>query len=255
MGNNRRTEKTGEFDPLWGALHDEVVTMAEKEPMLASYLHSTVLKHSCLEDSLSYLLAGKLESSYFSAMALREVIDEALSGSADIREAIRRDLQAVVERDPAARGVFFGLTLHHTKYHIHRAILESIVYAFKHHAEVIREMGHPVGRILAVDQGARSDLWRQITADIFGEPVWRVHGGDLGSVYGTALVAGVAAQFWNWGTIHGLSQAKVANRPRSECHAVYGGMYQIYRDLYRHLKEDFSRLSHVGAEKTDDATA
>ncbi len=105
MGNNHRTEKTGEFDPLWGALHDEVVTMAEKEPMLASYLHSTVLKHSCLEDSLSYLLAGKLESTYFSAMALREVIDEALSASVDIREAIRRDLQAVVERDPAARGV------------------------------------------------------------------------------------------------------------------------------------------------------
>ncbi len=105
MEVNRITRKTDEVDPLWSALHDEVVAMARKEPMLASYLHATVLKHSCLEDSLSYLLAGKLESSYFSAMALREVIDEALNASADIREAIRRDLQAVVERDPAARGV------------------------------------------------------------------------------------------------------------------------------------------------------
>ncbi len=93
------------IDSVWGALHSEVVAMAEKEPMLASYLHSTVLKHSSLEDSLSYLLAGKLESSYFSAMALRDVIDEALCASAEIREAIRRDLLAVVERDPAARGV------------------------------------------------------------------------------------------------------------------------------------------------------
>jgi serine O-acetyltransferase len=105
MEVNRMKQEKGEVDPLWRALHAEVVAMAKKEPILASYLHSTVLKHSRLEDSLSYLLAGKLESSYFSAMALREVIDEALSASADIREAVRRDLQAVVERDPAARGV------------------------------------------------------------------------------------------------------------------------------------------------------
>ena len=98
------TDKGGGTDNLWSALHDEVVAMAEKEAMLASYLHATVLKHSCLEDSLSYLLAGKLESGYFSAMALREVIDEAFSASAEIRESVRRDLQAVVERDPAARG-------------------------------------------------------------------------------------------------------------------------------------------------------
>ena len=98
-------EKTAGSDSLWSGLRNEVSAMAEEEPMLASYLHSTVLKHSSLEDSLSYLLAGKLESSYFSAMALREVIDEALSGSAAIREAIRLDLLAVVKRDPAARGV------------------------------------------------------------------------------------------------------------------------------------------------------
>ncbi len=98
-------EKTAATDSLWSGLREEVATMAEKEPMLASYLHSTVLKHSTLEDSLSYLLAGKLEAPYFSAMALREVIDEALGGSAAIREAIRRDLMAIAERDPAARGV------------------------------------------------------------------------------------------------------------------------------------------------------
>jgi len=149
--------------------------------------------------------------------------------------------------DPLARGVLFGLGLHHTKYHIHRAILESIVYAFRHHAEVIRDMGYPVGRILAVDQGARSGLWRQITADIFAQPVWRVRGGDLGSVYGTALVAGVTAGFWDWGGVTHLSQARVANHPRPEAHGVYEEMYRLYRGLYGHVKADLHRLARIGA--------
>jgi len=92
-------------DAVWSMLNQEVVRMAESEAMLASYLHATVLNHRTLEDALSYLLAGKLESAYFTAMSLREVINQAFRSSHDIREAIRRDLTAVLERDPAARGV------------------------------------------------------------------------------------------------------------------------------------------------------
>ncbi len=79
--------------------------MAASEPMLASYLHASVLNHRTLEDSLSYLLAGRLASAYFSAMSFREIIDDAFCASAEIQEAIRCDLTAIVDRDPAARGV------------------------------------------------------------------------------------------------------------------------------------------------------
>ncbi len=92
-------------DSVWTMLREEVLGMAESEAMLASYLHATVLNHRSLEDALSYLLAGKLASPYLSAMSLREVIDEAFSASAEIREAVRCDLTAVLSRDPAARGV------------------------------------------------------------------------------------------------------------------------------------------------------
>jgi len=90
---------------VWIRLRREVQAMAETEPMLASYLHAAVLKHRTLEDSLSYLLAGRLSSSYFSAMSFREIFDEAFAASPGIREAICCDLLAVVDRDPAARGV------------------------------------------------------------------------------------------------------------------------------------------------------
>lgn len=92
-------------DAVWLALRDEVKAMAESEAMLASYLHATVLNHRNLEDALSYILAGKLASPYLSAMSIREVMTEALGASSEIGEAVRRDLTAVMQRDPAARGM------------------------------------------------------------------------------------------------------------------------------------------------------
>jgi serine O-acetyltransferase len=97
--------KPDEPDSVWSLLNQEVIRMAESEAMLASYLHAAVLNHGSIEDALSYLLASKLESTYLSAMSLKEVIDQAFRSSTDIREAICRDLAAVLERDPAARGV------------------------------------------------------------------------------------------------------------------------------------------------------
>jgi serine O-acetyltransferase len=96
--------KTEQPDPVWNDLREEVATLADSETMLASYLHATVLNHRSLENSLSFVLAGKLGSPHLAAMTLRDVIDEALHAAPDIREAVRRDLSAVLERDPAARG-------------------------------------------------------------------------------------------------------------------------------------------------------
>lgn len=91
-------------DDTWCKLRDEVQALASQEPLLASYLHATVLTHATLEDALSYLLAGKLASPDLPAMSLRQAIAQALQASAAIRDAIRDDLAAAVDRDPAAQG-------------------------------------------------------------------------------------------------------------------------------------------------------
>lgn len=101
VGNPYRQEKA---DPVWTRLRQDVFVTAKMEPMLAGYLHDTVLKHGSLEASISYFLAGKLASAYLTTTSLRDVFYEALTASTDIREAVRRDLLAVVERDPAAKS-------------------------------------------------------------------------------------------------------------------------------------------------------
>jgi len=91
-------------DTIWEKLREESRQKAESEPILASYLHATVLNHRRLEDALSFHLASKLSTANLPAMAVRECMNEAFE-SKDIQEAIRKDLEAVLRRDPASRGI------------------------------------------------------------------------------------------------------------------------------------------------------
>lgn len=91
-------------DPVWQRIREEAAHAAQQEPLLGSMAHSAVLHHERLEDALSYILAQKLGSTELSALGLREVIEDAFAADPDIGHAVRADLVAVNERDPACRS-------------------------------------------------------------------------------------------------------------------------------------------------------
>ena len=93
-----------ESDIIWAAIREDVLKEADHEPILASHLHATILKHADLEDALSFHLAGKLATTTLPAMLIRELIDEIFSADLTIGQAVRADLQAVRDRDPASNG-------------------------------------------------------------------------------------------------------------------------------------------------------
>ncbi len=97
-------EKLATCDPIWSALREQAETIIEREPALASFVHATVLKHDRLEEVLSYHLANKIGSDDLSPMMTREIIDEALDADPSIGEAVRADLAAVFDRDPACKA-------------------------------------------------------------------------------------------------------------------------------------------------------
>ncbi len=102
---NRESRPEVGNDPQWDRLRREAAEMARAEPMLAGLLHDTVLRHVLLERALAAFLAGKLASRDLSERLLMDIFDEALESSPEIGTAIRRDLAAVLERDPAARSL------------------------------------------------------------------------------------------------------------------------------------------------------
>ena len=145
--------------------------------------------------------------------------------------------------DPIARGVIYGLTLSHGYAHIFRAILESVVYGFRHHIDVLTDMGYQPRQIIATDGGAKSPLWCQISADILGAPV-RAFPSHPGSALGVAFVAGMSAgMFADWGDIRLFLTDYKLYEPDMEAHKIYDRAYKVYRKLYTQLQEP-SKMLH-----------
>ena len=94
-------EKFAICDPVWSQMREEALRISRAEPAIASFVHATVLNHERLEDALTFHLAQKLGNSDVGAMVVREVFQSALQDEPSIGEAVRADLSAVFERDPA----------------------------------------------------------------------------------------------------------------------------------------------------------
>ncbi len=99
-----RGEKVASLDPIWSALREQAQQLATREPALASLMHATILNHNRLEDALSYHLAKKIGGEEMSPMLLREIFEEAINADPTIGDAVRADLSAVFDRDPACHS-------------------------------------------------------------------------------------------------------------------------------------------------------
>jgi len=88
--------------------------------------------------------------------------------------------------DPNARGALIGLTASHTRGHVVRAILEGVAFSLRDSFTLFSEMNVPVSRIRLGGGGARSPLWRQVQADVYGHEVEIVEA-EEGAAYGAAI--------------------------------------------------------------------
>jgi len=148
--------------------------------------------------------------------------------------------------DPHARGVFFGLHLNHTKGHVVRSILEGVAYGFRDCLEVIKKLGIPVREIRITGGGAKSELWREIQANVSGENMVITSTPD-GAAYGGAILASVGTRIY--GSVKEACDrlVQVKNRLMPNGHEVdkYTQFFKVYRALYPLLKRNFQDLAKL----------
>jgi xylulokinase len=135
--------------------------------------------------------------------------------------------------DPDARGALIGLTASHTRGHIIRAILEGVAFSLKDTFTLFAGMGVPVSRIRLGGGGARSPLWRQIQADVYGHEVEIVEA-EEGAAYGAGILAGVGVGRWKSVDSACDEVVKVAQRivPQTAVSALMQENYRAYRRMY-----------------------
>jgi xylulokinase len=147
--------------------------------------------------------------------------------------------------DPNARGVFFGLTLRHTKAHLTRAVLEGVTYGLRDSLELMRTLGISIDQVRASGGGARSELWRQILADVFGSEIVTLNV-TQGAAYGAALLAGVGVGVYR--DVPSACEQVIRLTGRTEpgpATSVYAAYYPRYRALYPALAAEFAAITDV----------
>jgi serine O-acetyltransferase len=160
-------------DDVWERIRAEVTSEVSAEPALASFLHTVVLAHQRLEDALSFILASKLASQTISALTLRDLVADALSGDPAIGVAVREDLRAVLSRDPACRGYSIPL-LYFKGFHAVQAYRISHYYWTHDRPGLALFLQSRISEALAVDihPGARIGkgiMFDHATSVVIGE--------------------------------------------------------------------------------------
>lgn len=140
-----------------------------------------------------------------------------------------------------AKGVFYGMTLQHSKPHFVRSIMESLGYIICRNLEAIDDMGLEVKQLRTMGGGSKSEIWNQIKADITGKTLYTTQSAQDAACLGAAILAGVAV-----GAFPSIDQAceamvktKKKYEPNPAHRAVYDKSYAKFKKLFTSLSELF----------------
>jgi xylulokinase len=172
-------------------------------------------------------------SSYEELSALAE---EAPAGSDGLMWAPYLFGERTPHLDPEARAAFLGITASHTRGHFVRAILEGVAFSLRDTFTLFRELGVPVKAIRLGGGGARGPLWRQVQADVYGQPVELLEA-EEGGAFGAALLAGAGIGVWESVEAACAATVRVAETIAPRDAGVMDVAYGRYRRIYPALRE------------------
>ncbi len=148
--------------------------------------------------------------------------------------------------DPDAKGVFFGLNITTSRADMTRAVLEGVCFGLRDSLEILKSLKVPVEAVRVSGGGAKSPLWRQILADVFGVKV-QVISSKEGPAFGAAILAAVGCGLYETvdEACEKLIKVSATVNPISENVLKYNKIYSIYNGLYLALKESFKEISKL----------
>lgn len=151
--------------------------------------------------------------------------------------------------DPNTRGCLLGFSLYHDQRHIARAVYEGIAFALNAVAEVMAECDAPVRSLMLTGGGARSGLWPDMIASIFGltTQVHRMPGESTS--LGAAIAAGVGVGlFSDYTDAASMVTARSTHPVNPQWQAAYKEIYAIYADIYERIRPLNNRIAALNLE-------
>lgn len=146
--------------------------------------------------------------------------------------------------DADCRGAFIGLSAIHQKRDLMRAVMEGVAYSLKDSQILFEQMGLTINHMAACGGGAKSPVWRQMLADLYGCDIMTVKG--EGPALGVALLAGVGAGLY--ASVPEACDAAIeygVKQSPDDDAAAYLRHYDFFRTLYPALKNVYGELAKL----------
>lgn len=138
-----------------------------------------------------------------------------------------------------SRAMFFGLNSGHGLADLHRAVLEGVAFAVRRHIEQMSDAGQPPERIIAASGGAKSQLWLEIKASMYGIPILVPSEPECGVIGCTALAA-TASGYFN--TLEDAAGSLVSYEKEIKPNPAWLERYNQMFPLFKQIKEANKRL-------------
>jgi gluconokinase len=147
-----------------------------------------------------------------------------------------------------ARGVFFGMTLHHERAHFVRAVLEGILFAAYSITTVLSDLTGTSQTILASGGFARSPVWRQMTADLFGVEVLVPEVYEASGLGAAVLAMYATKEISQLEDVQSIIQIGDRHSPNLQISEQYHRIFERYQRLYHQLESEFVESEAVESE-------
>jgi xylulokinase len=146
--------------------------------------------------------------------------------------------------DRTLRAGLYNLSMNNTREDIIRAFLEGIAFNTRWLLTPVEKfLGRRVGSINIVGGGAQSDVWCQIFADMMNVEIKQVADPIYANGRGAAWIAAVGMGEIKFSDIPGLVQFKRSYRPQLQNRSVYDEKFEIFKTIYRQMKNIYQRLN------------
>lgn len=176
---------------------------------------------------------------------LDEVAAEAPSGSGGLIYLPWLNGERTPVDDHTIRGGWTNLSLSHDRADMLRSILEGVAFNSRWLMEAVESFTKaPLGPIVVIGGGARSDLWCQIHADVLQRPIRRVEDFQHAGTRGAALVSWVALGELGVDELDGLVAVEREFTPDRTTIATYEPLYDAFVAMYKATKGIHARLNH-----------
>ena len=135
-----------------------------------------------------------------------------------------------------------------------RAVLEGVAFNLKMILDAFLEQGAEIEAMRLIGGGARSPLWRQILADVYGLPILRPALLAEATALGAAIAGGVGVGlFPDFSVAHEFVKVEEAEQPNAAAQARYAELYPLFQETYRALEPMFERLGGMQESRMQEA--